>query len=49
MPELLDALEQQITERLTTIAGIEKSDMSTGASETSSTDMMGKEFLLFIL
>ncbi|MGD9823381.1 ATP-binding protein [Desulfobacter sp.] len=45
VPELLDALEQQMTELLTTIAGIEKSGLSAAASETGSTDMMGRVLL----
>ncbi|MGD9823382.1 response regulator, partial [Desulfobacter sp.] len=43
--ELLNALEQQMTELLTTIAGIEKSDTPAAVSETSTTDMMGKALL----
>ncbi len=45
VPELLNALEQQMTELLATIAGIEKSGSSTTASETGSTDMMNDDLL----
>ncbi len=45
VPELLNALEQQMVELLTTIAGIGKSATSPTVSETSATDMMGRDLL----